>query len=164
MDESTPVKVIADNQTIEEKNVHKEKTIKLIPVIKEETIEDISIQQDDIIALNQEKNELEVLKPKSINSIENNRNQSIEIIEKTLNDFEIAENKIEPVIDEQQEQIIYFTGNRRSNLWKIAELGVKGFSMLNEKDFALKPSYTNSGKIKSVTFKTSQRRYTAPLI
>lgn len=53
---------------------------------------------------------------------------------------------------------------RGINLFKILELGVKGFNALNERDYAVVPSYNVSGQLQSVTLITDERTFTTPAI
>lgn len=53
---------------------------------------------------------------------------------------------------------------RGINLFKLLELGVKGFNALNERDYAVVPSYNVSGQLQSVTLITDERTFTTPAI
>ncbi|MCK4662213.1 MAG: hypothetical protein KAT68_05070 [Bacteroidales bacterium] len=141
-----------------------ENNLELNSVVPKETVERISHQSESVIAENQEFIKLKKLETKTIKSIGNHWQQSIAIINRPEITNKIAENATQSVIETQQEPKASSTKNRKIYLWKIAELGLKGFNKLNEKDFAVKPNYTSSGQLKSVTIITDKRKITTPAI
>ena len=143
--------IVAEIKTVEEPDI-------VIDTKSEDPVELANIAE------NREPVKLKKLEPKTFISIGNNWQQSIAStnIQETTNEF--SENVTLSVIETQQEPIVSSTKNRKISLWRIAELGVKGFNKLNERDFALTPNYTGSGQIKSVTLITNKRNITAPVI
>lgn len=140
-------------EQVEEKNAYDKEN----KIAQEETVyKKAPIKEEPLT----EEIELEIAEKKDINEIEIEESPKVNELEVT-ND--LAENKSEKKVDVNRKTNI-FSDSRRINLWKVAELGIKGFSKLNERDFDLQRNYNATGQLKSVTIKTEQRSITSPVI
>jgi hypothetical protein len=107
---------------------------------------------------------MDKLEPKSISTVDRYQQPGIVIANHSGITAEIAENVTQPVIDIQENTEKNPEKGRKINLWGVAEVGVRVFGKLNERNYAVEPDFTGSGQLKSVTLTTEQRKITTPAI
>jgi len=167
----TEKKVTSDNDVqiakTEESNIVKSQNpVKKKPSSKEKK-ESIAFNNSTMVADNRPSIEIERLEPRKITSVDIESNEGFDIKTNKAKLYQIAENKTN-VMDvgrkDQKIQNIVIPENRKLDIWSVAEIGIKVFNRLNETNFDVKPKYTDSGKLESVTLITEQRKITAPAI
>lgn len=162
---------VSDTTTHPEMNISKvepeeveENNIRTISVSKQET----PILANAIIEKpgqdSKEPVKWERLQSQSIQSIEPGSKLAINVIKIQSKSVDYAENSMESNDEIEPEQIPASANRRRISIWTLAELGMKGFGMLNERDYDVKPNYNNAGQVKSITLITENRRITIPEI
>lgn len=120
------------------------------------------IYNTDTVIRKQTPVELNTLQPRLTHSIDNNWYAGI-VTTNIQEKSGIQEDKANENTNEQKEKQPKME-LQEINLWKLAELGIKGFNRLNETRYDFKQNYNQDGKLESVTLITEEMSITAPAI